>query len=190
MDKREIDRFQQIAGGGKKKLDCEVKRLKEIPPPLYEKVLLKKCDKQDVVIPPFDENAAYKAFIEEKARLLKHYEPFLADVSERAVCRAETQELVDFYYRKETEEDKLDFSVVASGGGEWEKIKLPKYEGPTGKWNAFYRRILKLGNKDSTKRYLIDFEAVDYIAEVYLNGRLITRHEGFFSPFRRISRIT
>ncbi len=183
MDKKEIDRFQQIAGGGKKKLNPEIQRLPEIDPPKIIRNELSPCEKDEVKVPLFDEKCAYKSFIEEKARLKESYKPFFLDFSEPAATPAKPTELKKFFYRKETEEDKLDFSKVLNGEGEWEKIVLPKYEGPTGKWNAFYRTTLSLGQKLENKRYIIDFEAVDYIAEVYLNGRLITRHEGFFAPF-------
>ena len=183
MNKEEIDRFQQIAGGGKKKLDCEIKRMDELPPKHIERQRIEAAPKEDVVIPLFDEESAYKSFIEEKTKIKEHYRPFLKDLSSAACSPEKSIELKDFYYRKETEADKLDFAKVLGGDGEWEKITLSKYEGPTGKWNAFYRRILTLDRKEAGKRYLIDFEAVDYIAEVYLSGRLIDRHEGFFSPF-------
>ena len=184
MNEKEIDRFQQIASGGKKKLNSEIKRLEEILPPVYERKILKEsAEKTEIILPEFDEEKAYEAFLKEKADLRKYYEPFLADYSKKENSPRITEELREFYYRKETEEDKLDFSRVLSGEGEWEKITLPKYEGPTGRWNAFYRKVITLREKLADKRYIVDFEAVDYIAEVYLNGRLITRHEGFFAPF-------
>lgn len=183
MNKEEIDRFQQIAGGGKKKLDCEIKRMDELPPKHIERQRIESGEKEDVFIPSFDEKSAYKSFIEEKVKATEHYKPFFKDFSSAACSPEKITELKEFFYRKETEADKLDFAGVLAGNGEWEKIILPKYEGPTGKWNAFYRRILTVSGKEAGKRYLIDFEAIDYIAEVYLNGRLIDRHEGFFSPF-------
>ena len=94
-----------------------------------------------------------------------------------------TLAIVDFSYRKETDEDKADFTRVLNGEGEWEQIKIPHYVGPDGRWNAFYRAELCLDKKEEGKYYLLDFEAVDYIAEVYINGRMAGRHEGFFAPF-------
>jgi len=183
MNKKEIDRFQQIAGGGKKKLNSEIKRLEEIAPPEIKRDIFPAVPKEDVIIPVFDEKSAYKSFIEEKAALKRYYAPFLRDLSEKVETPLVTVELKNFFYRKETAEDKLDFFNVLSGGGQWERIILPRYEGPAGRWNAFYRTTIFLERKQNDKRYIIDFEAVDYIAEVYLNGRLITRHEGFFAPF-------
>lgn len=183
MNKQEIYRFQQIAGGGKKKLNSEIKRLPEIDSPKITRKRLSAGEKEEVNMPVFDEKSAYKSFIEEKARLKEHYKPFLCNYSEPTATPVRATEPKEFYYRKETEEDKLDFSKVLNGEGEWESVVLPKYEGPTGKWNAFYRTTISLGQKHENKRYIVDFEAVDYIAEIYLNGRLITRHEGFFAPF-------
>ncbi len=183
MDNKKTDRFQQLAGGGKKKLDGEIKRMPELLPPQIKHERLSETEKEEVVIPRYDEKSAYKSFIDEKSRLREYYAPFMRDVSEQIITPIKTIRLIDFFYRKETDEDKTDFTKVLNGDGKWEKTKLPKYEGPMGKWNAFYRRELFLEKKQAEKRYIIDFEAVDYIAEIYLNGRLITGHEGFFSPF-------
>ncbi len=184
MNEKEIDRFQEIAGGGKKKLTAEIKRLEEIKPLELNREEYAECKLTEVKIPVFDEEKAYSEFIKEKAELRKKSEPFLVDFGGELNTPVVKTRLKEFYYRKETEEDKKDFGRVLRGDGEWEKIILPKYEGPAGRWNAFYRATIDIGEKKSDKRYMIDFEAVDYIAEVYLNGRLITRHEGFFAPFK------
>ena len=183
MDQNKIDRFQKIAGGGKKKLDAEIKRLAEIDPPRIDRKEYPECKATAVEIPVFTEEEEYAAFRKELADLRLKYEPFLIDRGEEITAPIVKKELKEFKYRKETDVDKECFINVLNGYGEWQDITLPKYEGPEGVWNAFYRTEIEIGEKAIGKRYLVEFEAVDYIAEVYLNGRMIARHEGFFAPF-------
>ncbi|MBQ8426439.1 MAG: hypothetical protein IJX16_01610 [Clostridia bacterium] len=180
-----VDFFAQIAGGNKR-LETRIPALKHIPPLEIKHVEMPSTNLQDVKFVEFDEKAEYENFLKEKEELKNHYRPFLQNYSrEINTPRIETT-LVDFLYRKETDQDKEDFSIVLTGKGEWEKIKLPHYVGPTGIWNAFYKTEINLDEKQDDLEYLIDFEAVDYIAEVYLNGRLVAHHTGFFAPFTAI----
>lgn len=177
---QEKDRFIQIAAGGKK-MTGEIKRLNEILPPVIEHKSLQKSSKSYLLQSPvFDEQKEYSNFLKEKEGLKKYYEPYLKNYARKVEKNEEL--IVDFKYRKETEVDKQDFYSVLRGEGEWEDIKIPHYVGPDGRWNAFYRTELTVNKKDG-KFYVLDFEAVDYIAEVYLNGRLVGRHTGFFAPF-------
>ncbi len=177
----EKDRFIQIAAGGKK-MNGEVKRMSEIPPLPMKRVVLEPQNTQlGITMSAFNEEKAYQSFLEEKAALRAYYAPFLENHARKVTDNALA--IVDFSYRKETEEDKVDFTRVLNGEGEWEQVKIPHYVGPDGRWNAFYRTELFLDKKEEGKYYLLDFEAVDYIAEVYINGRMAGRHEGFFAPF-------
>ena len=177
----EKDRFIQIAAGGKK-MNGEVKRMAEIPPlPIKHNVLQPQKMQFGITMSAFNEEKAYKSFLQEKADLREYYAPYLKNYA-RSVTE-NTLLITDFAYRKETEEDKADFSRVLKGEGEWKQVKIPHYDGPDGRWNAFYRTELSLYKKQEGKSYLLDFEAVDYIAEVYINGRMAGHHEGFFAPF-------
>ncbi len=180
MKKQEVDRFIQIAAGGKK-MTGEVKRLAEIPPLNIQMKELNKTDLQEISAPAFDEEKAYRDFLKEKSGLRKYYAPFLENHARKIDCNENL--ISDFFYRKETEEDKKNFNGVLNGEGEWEQVKIPHYTGPTGRWNAFYRTEFTIDNKQNGKYYVLDFEAVDYIAEVYINGRMAGRHTGFFAPF-------
>ncbi len=177
---QEKDRFIQIAAGGKK-MTGEIKRLDEIPPLNYERIELKSSnEKYAVKMPEFNEEKAYAEFLSEKKALKNYYAPYLKNYAQK-ISNDEVF-LEDFKYRKETEEDKRDFASVLAGGGEWEDVKIPHYVGPDGRWNAFYRAELNVEKQDG-KFYVLDFQAVDYIAEVYINGRMVGRHVGFFAPF-------
>ena len=178
-----IDFFAQIACGGNKRLVTRIPRLAEIPPLETSGEELSEVEKYDIKIPEFNEKREYEKFLAEKKSLCEYYKPFLREFHRELSSPVKSERLIDFSYRKETEEDRKDFSVVLDGKGEWEKVLLPHYVGPEGIWNAFYRTNLNIEVIDSESEYIIDFEAVDYIAEVYLNSRLVTRHEGFFAPF-------
>ena len=180
-----VDFFANIAGGGKN-LVTRIPALEPIPPLEICHEQLPKAENRDVIFNEFNEQKEYENFLAEKSKLRKYYTPFLQNLASPLDTPTKTKRLIDFDYRKETEEDCKDFSVVLNGGGEWEKVKLPHYVGPVGVWNAFYRTTLTLDKKDEDKEYLIDFEAVDYIGEVYLNGRLVSHHVGFFAPFTAI----
>ena len=181
MKETEKDRFIQIAAGGKK-MSGEVKRMAEILPlPIKRNVLQPQKTQLGITMSAFNEEKAYQSFLEEKAALRAYYAPYLENHARKVENNA--LELVNFSYRKEMEEDRVDFTRVLNGDGEWEQVKIPHYVGPDGRWNAFYRTELYLENKQDEKYYILDFEAVDYIAEVYINGRMAGRHEGFFAPF-------
>ena len=179
--KERIDEFIQIARGGKRKMNAKIPRLPELPPlKLDRKEISPASEKFGLCEPEFCEEKAYADFLREKAALRKYYAPFLENharsVSENSV------EITDFKFRHETDEDKADFSVALSGRGEWQTVKIPHYFGPEGIWNAFYRTEINI-NKEEGKYYHLDFQGVDYIGEVYVNGRLAGRHIGFFAPF-------
>ena len=180
MKKQEVDRFIQIAAGGKK-MDGEVRRMDEISPLPISRKELNRTPVREFAVPEFEEKRAYQAFLDEKARLRDYYSSYLQNYAR--TIKESTYPLVDFAFRKETGEDKADFSFVLKGEGEWEQVKIPHYVGPDGRWNAFYRTELNIENKQADKFYILDFEAVDYIAEVYINGRLAGGHTGFFAPF-------
>lgn len=178
--KKEVDRFIQIAAGGKN-MNGEVKRMAEILPLPIDRKQLCETALQEIEKPVFNEEQAYCDFLAEKKALRSYYAPFLENYAQKV--KENKTPIVDFSFRKETEEDKLDFTRVLNGAHEWEEIKIPHYVGPDGRWNAFYRTELIIDKKQADKFYIIDFEAVDYIAEVYINGRMAGTHTGFFAPF-------
>ena len=175
------DRFIQIAAGGKK-MNGDVKRMEELPPlPIEHKALDAQKSPLGITMSAFNEEKAYQDFLAEKAQLRTYYAPYLENHARKVTDNS--LPISSFSYRKETEEDKQDFARVLNGEGEWEQVTIPHYVGPEGRWNAFYRTEIILDTKQADTYYILDFEAVDYIAEVYLNGRLAGRHEGFFAPF-------
>lgn len=64
--------------------------------------------------------------------------------------------------------------------GDWnsQKENLYYYEG-----TLWYKKAFDIENFDATKRYYVHFGAVNYFAEVYVNGKKLGAHKGGFTPF-------
>jgi len=97
-----------------------------------------------------------------------------------------TGEWGKFHFNKiqETPDQLLeyDFSMAPTLNvpGDWnsQKNELLYYEGI-----VWYQRDFFV-HPQQGKRYFLNFGAVNYKAEVYLNGRLLGTHEGGFTPFQ------
>ncbi len=63
------------------------------------------------------------------------------------------------------------------------KTKLPHYGGEVGNAMQTYECEFILESVSDDKSYNICFNGADYKAVVYVNGRCLGTHEGFFSPF-------
>jgi len=132
------------------------------------------------VDPSYDERlATFERDIED---LKAEWEPFLADHVPEAPQTRSVRELEEFDFRSERASDRQDFDLVLEGEGDWERVALPDYRGPVGDWTGFYRTEFDYDTPAADRVYL-RFEAVDYVATVYLNGRCVATHEGFFAPF-------
>ncbi len=118
------------------------------------------------------------------AELRKKYEPFLADYAPPAQQTRAPLELDTFQFRMEEPEDRQDFGRVWRGEGAWQAVHIPDYRGPIGWWAGYYRAVLEIPEGVwKQEAIFLRFGAVDYKCQVYLNGRLVGTHEGYFAPF-------
>ena len=182
-NQKEYDRFIAIAAGGKG-MNGEIKRLDELEPLKINHIDIEKCAPANFDYPVFNEEEAYKNFLLEKESVKEKFRPFLRKYSSEINTPVKKTQLTEFLYRRETEEDKKDFSLVLNKKGEFEKITLPYYWGPEGRYASFFVTDLNFSKVDENKAYVLNFEAVDYEAEVYINGRLAGSHVNFFAPFK------
>lgn len=91
------------------------------------------------------------------------------------------------FFDDKTETDKselieynFDYSPALNVPGDWnsQAEKLELYEG-----TVWYRKKFQM-NPAKGKRYFLNFEAVNYEAHVYLNGKKLGTHKGGFTPFQ------
>ncbi|KAB2843073.1 MAG: hypothetical protein F9K45_06435, partial [Melioribacteraceae bacterium] len=48
---------------------------------------------------------------------------------------------------------------------------------------AWYRKVIPINKIETGKRYILEFEAVDYLSKVYINNKFIGENEGGYTPF-------
>ncbi len=121
---------------------------------------------------------------DELFRMRERYAPFLADLAPSVEYTRCSRALNSFDWRMETDADRRDFGRVFRGEGEWTPVAIPHYGGPVGNHTSYYRARFRVSPEEREPgRVFLRFKAVDYIAEVYLNQRLLGTHEGFFAPF-------
>ncbi|MCB0651073.1 MAG: beta-glucuronidase [Saprospiraceae bacterium] len=91
------------------------------------------------------------------------------------------------YYNNSKAQNKMDLveynfdeSPVIQVPGDWnsQEEKLLYYEG-----TLWYKRSFDYQKSGENNRVFLHFGAVNYIAEVYLNGQKLGYHEGGFTPF-------
>ncbi len=74
----------------------------------------------------------------------------------------------------------FDASPTLLVPGDWnsQEEKLFYYEG-----TLWYKKSFDIPNYDSSKRYYLHFGAVNYRADIYVNGQKLGMHKGGFTPF-------
>jgi len=123
----------------------------------------------------------FRAALEE---LKKKYAPFLEDHTPTATSTRDRLALDDFDFRMEEPEDLKDISRVWRGDGSWKAVRIPDYRGPIGWWAGYYRKVMQIPDGIWQKESVfLRFGGVDYKCQVYLNGRMIGTHEGYFGSF-------
>ncbi len=160
------DRFSDIA------ISYNVKKeerglVENAPAKLKEKYIRLNSDKTQGFT-PFKKMDTKEEMTKELERLREEYKPFLKNYAPAIDEKVERIELKDF-----------KFSL---NGGEERDIRIPYYWGPIGKNRSCYKTTFNIPDFTG-KAVILSFKGVDYIAEVFLNGEFVGRHEGFFAPF-------
>jgi hypothetical protein len=120
----------------------------------------------------------------ELRRWRERYAPFMADIAPTMASPRRQLELKTFNWRLETPADQADFANVLEGRGDWKPVAIPHYGGPINQATAYYRTEVTLDEAMAAAPALfIHFQAVDYLADVYVNGKLAGSHEGIFNAF-------
>ena len=120
-----------------------------------------------------------KGFHAELETLRKKYRPFLQDHSESVEADEEIEfKVFDFRFMKDGEVFRDIYEA-----SDWERVSIPDYRGPVGKWKACYRTMFEARGLKEEERAILSFQCVDYKAVIYINGSFVGQHEGFFAPF-------
>lgn len=128
----------------------------------------------------YTDEERYEQFQKGMQALREQYQPFMENRLP-SVKQVPAVELKSFYFRYAGEHET--FMQMQTLPGEWEKITIPDYRGPEGKWRAYYKTAFRTPLGDESDHIVIQFQCVDYKALVYINGNYVGAHEGFFAPF-------
>jgi beta-mannosidase len=94
---------------------------------------------------------------------------------------------LDGLWRFRTGEDKGGFASPALNDSCWDVIRVPAHWHTEGyryyAGEAWYRTHFPTPIIVPGERCLLRFDAVDYLARVWLNGVYLGEHEGYFAPF-------
>ena len=159
--------------------------LHENPPPVLPAIELEASRSNPAVdFPPRHIMSTREEFRAALAELRKQYEPFLADYTPPVPVTRARLALDMFQFRMEVPEDLQDISRVFRGDGVWQTVHIPDYRGPVGWWAGYYRKVLEIpASVWKQEAIVLHFDGVDYKCQVYLNGRMVTTHEGYFGAF-------
>ena len=128
----------------------------------------------------------------ELVRMRAKFAPFMAELAPPLPVTRRRVELERFEWRLVSEEMGVDAkgrygplpAVRPAADSTWKEVAIPHYGGPINKAEAHYRKALDLDPELlSADTLWLHFDAVDYIAEVYLNGKKVGAHEGLFGAF-------
>ncbi len=160
-----MDRFAEIANGFCIDKNRGLKKIK--PTEIAENnVSLESGGKYS--FKPYEKIETPFAVKQKIAELRKKYSEYMKVYSPRIECFETKTELKNF--------------IFTNVNGEKSEIELPHYGGPVGRCSVVYETDFEL-EEHTDKSIYICFKAVDYIAEVFVNGVFVGSHEGFFSPF-------
>ena len=132
---------------------------------------------------PLEKMVTQEALEQELQRQRAIHAPFLRRLAPGGPFTRKRQALVHWQWRMETAEDRANFGCVLAGDGAWNDVTIPHYGGPVGRAVAYYRTEIQAPRLEAGAEWVLCFEAADYIARVYCNGRCVGQHEGFYAPF-------
>ena len=125
-----------------------------------------------------------KEFYRELAELREKYRPFMTNNLPDWKTETEVTELRHFSFRYQEKGEV--FTDRNRTDAVWEEVTLPDYRGPAGengKWTGYYRTCFFCRKTGRKERIVLQFQSVDYVARVYVNGCFVGSHEGLFAPF-------
>jgi hypothetical protein len=118
------------------------------------------------------------------AELRRQYAPYLEGHTPPAASSRARVEFDTFDFRMEEAADSTDIARVFRGEGVWSEVRIPDYRGPVGWCAGYYRKVFRVPENVAAKELaILRLGGVDYRCQVYLNGRMVGAHTGYFAPF-------
>lgn len=115
----------------------------------------------------------------ELIKMRKRYIPFMAQLAPVLPAIRQKVNLDTFRYRLVSSEMETVKSIH-----DWKTVPIPNYGGPINKAEACYQRDLNITKKQlSADKLFLHFNAVDYIAKIFVNGHEVGEHTGIFGAF-------
>ncbi len=163
--------------------------VKEVLPREKVKTLFEETDcifpsEKAVFMEDFSYEERLKMFEQELVYLRGYYRPFMRNLLPNIEEIVTKEELSIFEFRY-IEPGEI-FTKRNRADKKWETVTIPDYRGPAeenGKWKGYYRTSFSVEKCPADRRIILQFQCVDYVAEVYVNGCFVGQHEGFFAPF-------
>ncbi len=180
--KNQTDELAQIAGRGASLDDISLQEPQPVTSPQVQ--LLPAAEGEKYAFKGAEKIDTHEKLLAELETMQKAYEPFMRHMAPEFESIRKRSTIDSFDWRVQTAEDKKDFTYTLSGRGDWERVTLPHYGGPTGRATTLYR------TKTTIERSMMEygslflcFKGVDYEAIVFVNGVYAGAHEGFFAEF-------
>ena len=153
------DRFVQITGIKSKRKD-----LLTVPSPLpFDEKICSLEYGGDISLQTKEKMSSKQELLAALKEMKAHYMPFLQNLAPKT----------------EKRNRRIDIKEFLRDG---KKVGIPDYGGPLGYEFTEYTAEVFIDGFENKAVYLC-FGGADYIATVYLNGKCVGIHEGFFSPF-------
>jgi len=102
----------------------------------------------------------------------------------------------DGYYSRQTLNGEWDFRKISGvftytqgideADGQWIKLSVPSnwyLNGIDHHGSAVYRKMLSIKEIKSEQRAFLKFDGVDYAADIWVNGKFVGSHQGYFQQF-------
>lgn len=110
--------------------------------------------------------------------------PFLRDLAPRLSSPRRRRVLGEFDWRLAKQDTLKTFADANAGRGAWQKVTIPHYGPPGGRALAYYRTEFSVPAAWRKMGTLwLRIAGADYYARLYVNGRCVGEHEGFFATF-------
>lgn len=159
------DQFANIAVSG---INVQSKELEVVMPPVNEEGELKTERGGNFVAFP-EKVKSKEVLYKELEKQRQYYAPYFMHYAPEMENLRDRTYLTQFQWRKCEKEN-------------WEKVMIPHYVGLLGVKTIYYRTNFNIQKRDG-KALFLHFDGVDYITRVFVNGKFVGSHEGFFAPF-------